>query len=101
LQFLAVTGTEDAAAAEAMLDGNGWNVEGAIDFFFATGTTGDESGVAGGGGAGGAPALGLRGVGGMEENMGDDAATAGLGVEDEDAELQRGTSLDSSPNTIC
>ena len=39
-QFLAVTGTEDAAAAEAMLEGNGWNVEGAIDFFFATGSTG-------------------------------------------------------------
>ena len=39
-QFLAVTGTEDAAAAEAMLEGNGWNVEGAIDFYFATGSTG-------------------------------------------------------------
>ena len=36
--FLAVTGTEDATAAEAMLEGNGWNVEGAIDFFFATDT---------------------------------------------------------------
>jgi hypothetical protein len=36
-QFLAVTGTEDAADAEAMLEGNGWNVEGTIDLFFAHG----------------------------------------------------------------
>ena len=35
-----MTETADAAAAQAMLEGNGWNVEGAIDFFFATGSTG-------------------------------------------------------------
>jgi hypothetical protein len=39
-QFLAVTRTEDAAEAEAILEGNGWNVEGAIDLFFATCPTG-------------------------------------------------------------
>lgn len=85
-----------------MLDGNGWNVEGAIDFFFATGTTGavDSGGGAGVGGTGGAPALGLRGMGGMEDNLGDDAATAVSRVEDEDAELQRGTSLDYPPNNL-
>ena len=41
-KFLAVTDTEHAAAAEAMLDSKGWNVERAIDFFVAPGTTGAD-----------------------------------------------------------
>ena len=56
--FLAITGTSDAAAAEAMLDGNGWNVEGAIDFFFATGSTGATGSADAGGGA--APQVGSQ-----------------------------------------
>ena len=84
--FLAITGTSDAAAAEAMLDGNGWNVEGAIDFFFATGTTGGTGSADAGGGA--APH-----VGGQESQMGDDEPddipAAGVpGMQDEDRELQ-------------
>jgi hypothetical protein len=83
--FLAITGTSDAAAAEAMLEGNGWNVEGAIDFFFATGTTG-ASGSADAGGGGAVP-LGGHGapVGGDEGEL---MPTAAPGMADEDHELQ-------------
>ena len=35
-QFMLVTGT-DAGAAREVLQGSGWNVDAAVDFFFATG----------------------------------------------------------------
>ena len=88
--FLAVTGTEDAEAAEAMLEGNGWNVEGAIDFFFATGTTGADVRV----GGGAEPEQAAQRTGGAQAMPGgsySDAPLVGADesvVGDEDHEMQ-------------
>ena len=88
--FLAVTGTEDAEAAEAMLEGNGWNVEGAIDFFFATGTTGADVRV----GGGAEPEQAAQRAGGAQAMPGGSYSAAPLVgadesiVGDEDHEMQ-------------
>jgi hypothetical protein len=69
-----------------MLEGNGWNVEGAIDFFFATGTTGvvdSGAGRTGGSHAGTGPA-----APNLQGEFGTDEHDVSGGMENEDRELQ-------------
>uniref|UniRef100_A0A7S0HVD8 UBX domain-containing protein n=1 Tax=Hanusia phi TaxID=3032 RepID=A0A7S0HVD8_9CRYP len=47
-QFLAITGATDVQAATHMLEGNAWDVEAAVNFFFSSGETGTGHGTSAG-----------------------------------------------------